>query len=73
MTEHFHYFLGSGLQADVLNQSVCVSIIHHEADSVSAPAARRLVDYYNISRGLTPRRPTLPAVKTNSGFILLLQ
>lgn len=43
-------------QFDVLSETIFVSIIQQELDSISPPAVQYFVDYYNSSRGFTPRR-----------------
>lgn len=43
-------------QFDVLSETIFVSIIQQELDSISPPAVQCFVDYYNSSRGFTPRR-----------------
>ena len=61
-------------QFDVLSETISVSIIRHELDSISPPAVQCFLDYYNSSRGFTPRRQDLSASgDTGSEFILLLK
>lgn len=61
-------------QFDVLSETISVSIIRHELDSIAPLAVQCFLDYYNSSRGFTPRRQDLPASgDTGSEFILLLK
>lgn len=60
-------------QFDVLSETIFVSIIQHEQDSISPPAVQCFVDYYNSSSGFTPCRLSPASSETNSEFILSLK